>query len=145
MGTALVDTTATLRDGSAVERFESALAPSRSKPRYTSTLPAGALLAEASSPRAMRRSETTGPPFWERPVWSRPRTDRPSISAAIPSTWLTVTTPVPPTPIMRTPHSRSLTSRSGSGRPAGGAGASRRACLPGTTVRNDGQSPSTQE
>ena len=145
VGTALVETTATVRSGVAVARFESAEAPSRSKPRYTSTLPAGALLADASAPREMRRSETTGPPFWDRPVWSSPRTSSPSIRAAMPSTWLTVTTPVPPTPIMRTPHSASLTTGSGSGSDAGGAGASTRATLPGTTVRNDGQSPSTHE
>ena len=94
----------------------------------------------------MRRSDTTGPPFWERPVWSRPRTCSPSINAAMPSTWLTVTTPVPPMP----DHAHAAF---GVAHDALRLGQVRRrlrgprappAC-PGTTVRNDGQSPSTHE
>ena len=105
VGTALVETTATVRSRSAVRRFFALAAPSRSKPRYRSMLPAGALLAAATGSRVMRRSEITGPPFCERPVWSRPETCRPSSSAAMPSIWFTVTTPVPPMPIIRTPKS----------------------------------------
>ena len=147
VGTALVDTTATVRSRSAVSRFFALPAPSRSNAEVevARRRPASCGAAGSGS-RERRRSQTTGPPFCERPVWSSPDTYRPSSSAAMPSTWFTVTTPVPPMPIMRTPKSSSPTSRAGSGSSTSSVGrAVLRLLAAGTTVRKEGQSPSRQE
>ena len=114
--------------------------PGRGRRRAAETLP-----VPSSGLDDMRRSDVTGPPFWLSPVWSRPATCRPSISAAIPTIWLTVTTPVPPMPIMRSVKSSASKTGSGAGSATSGARTSGLACLPGTTVTKDGQSPSRQE
>ena len=142
VGTALVETTAAVRVGEQAARLSGVDAPRASSASSRSQPPAEMRPVPERTSRPMRRSETTGPPFWERPVWSSPATCSPSSIAATPITWLRVTTPVPPMPAMRTVHSPAEGTR-GSGRSVGGAGTVR---LPpaGTTVRKAGQSPSMQ-
>ena len=89
VGTALVETTATLRDGSARRGSSRRSLPAGRSRGSTSTLPAGALLGRGELRAAMRRSDTTGPPFWaetglvEAAHRAGRRAARPS-----PSTWL---------------------------------------------------------
>ena len=148
VGVAVVETTATVRSGSATSRFFGLAAPSTSKPSSRSAAPAEALLEPSIRSRAMRTSETTGPPFCARPVWSSPkracrRAARPSAGSARRSRRRCRRCPG-----MRTRKSSRGTRSAGSGRSAGGAGnaASSAAFLAaGTISRNDGQSPFTQE
>src|ERR1700761_1407407 len=68
--------------------------------------------------------------------------------AAVASIWATVTTPVPPMPVIRTENrSRSTVGTGSDSDVASSAGGVllMPAEPPGTTVRNDGQSPSRQE
>ena len=75
VGTALVETTATVRSRSAVSEVLGARRAEQVEAEVdVDARRAGALLAAATGSRVMRRSETTGPPFCVRPVWSRPDT-----------------------------------------------------------------------
>ena len=149
VGTLVVETTATVRSGSAVIRFFGLAAPSRSNPSITSIDAADALLEPSTRSREIRTSEITGPPFCDRPVWSRPDVNLPSSIAAMPMICDTVTTPVPPTPGIRTMKSSRGTRTTGSGRSAGGSRCDiwvRPFCrFGGMTSRKEGQSPFTHE
>ena len=149
VGTFVVETTATVRSGSAVIRFFGFAAPSRSNPSIRSIDAADALFEPSSRSREMRRSEITGPPFCDRPVWSSPDVNLPSSIAAMPRICDTVTTPVPPTPGIRTMKSSRGTRSTGSGRSDGRPGGSRRrprlSLRAAMTSRKDGQSPLRHE
>ena len=93
----------------------------------------------------IRTSETTGPPFCASPTCSSPAAKSPSRWAAICRIAEAVTTPVPPMPGIRIRVASGSTRGSGSTSVTGSAGISRRGRVPGTTVRNDGQSPLRQE
>ena len=103
VGTACVETTATVRSGSATQQVLSGwprrAGRSRAARRPRRPTPCS---SPRSASREIRTSETTGPPFWPGPVWSRPSV--PAVEHARPSAGsaMTVTTPVPPMPGIRT-------------------------------------------